>query len=471
MKQRADLLVDAEVVLTMDAEERILLGGSVAVLADRIVAVGDRSSVHGDFDADRVIDAGDHLVMPGLVNTHTHLFGPFTRGLVNDLSFTPWIQKKFYLTSKGLNEETYYLSTLMGCLDMLKTGTTTFVDCGTCQGLEESAVRGVVEAGSRAMLSRTMADIQDDLAEFLDRPGMDTEQNLRETEAYVKEFDQSGDGRIRAWVCPIQVSSVSDDLALGAMEIAQKYDVGFAIHSNVDREDIANHHTLFGLRPIERFHKLGILNERFLGTHMGWLSDLEVQLLRDSGASAVHCPSASMKGGYGAISKGKFPELLQEEVTVGLGTDGPAASCYHDMFREVYLAATAHKEARLDHTLISPYQALKMATHGSAKAVLMADEIGSLEVGKKADLIALDLMRPEWVPWHEDNLISNLVYSSTGSSVDLVIVDGRIVVEDSCILTIDEQWLLREMQGKVAPFVQLSREWDQKFWPQARGRL
>jgi cytosine/adenosine deaminase-related metal-dependent hydrolase len=237
-------------------------------------------------------------------------------------------------------------------------------------------------------------------------------------------------------------------------------------HSNVDREDIEAHELRFGTRPIERFNSLGILNHRFVGTHMAWLSDREVNLLEATGAGAIHCPSASMKGAYGALSKGRFPELIAAGGNVGLGTDGPAAACFLDMFREVHLTATGHKEARLDWTLISPYQALELATIGSARAMLLQDEIGSLEPGKRADVILLDLMRPAMVPWNEDNLLANLVYSGTGSLVHTVLVDGRTVVRGGEVLTMDEGEILRAMQKEAPRFVKLAREWDANFWPE-----
>jgi 5-methylthioadenosine/S-adenosylhomocysteine deaminase len=173
-----------------------------------------------------------------------------------------------------------------------------------------------------------------------------------------------------------------------------------------------------------------------------------------------------MKGAYGAFSRGSFPELIAGGATVGLGSDGPAAACFLDMFREVHLAATGHKEARLDWTLISPYQALELATVGSARAMLLDHEIGTLEPGKRADMILLELMRPEMVPWHEDNLLANLVYSGSGSLVHTVIVDGRIVVRAGEVKTMDEQAVLRAVQKEAPRFVELAREWDEKFAPQ-----
>ena len=465
-KREVDLLIERAVVLPMTSEDDLIWDGAIAIDGGHLVAVGATEEVTRAHAGRRTIDAHEQLAMPGLVNTHMHLFGSFVRGLVNDLSFTPWIQKKFYVTSKGLNPDNYYLGTQFTCIDMLRSGTTTFLDCGTYQGLEEPAVRGVETAGMRAVLARTMADINDDLAEFMTRSDTVTEENIEHAEAFISTYDKAAGGRVRAWACPIQVTSASDELCLGAMELAERYDVGFATHSNVDREDIEAHALRFGSRPIERFESLGILNRRFLGTHMGWLSDREVELVIERKAVAAHCPSASMKGAYGAMSKGRFPELIAGGATVGLGTDGPAASCFVDMFREIHLAATAHKEARLDWTLISPYQALELATIGSARGILMEDEIGTLEAGKRADLILLDLMRPEMIPWHEDNLLANLAYAANGSLVHTVIIDGKIVVRAGQVLTMDEERILRDMQREAGRFVELSREWDRDHWPE-----
>ena len=190
---------------------------------------------------------------------------------------------------------------------MLKTGTTAFLDCGTYQELEEAAVAGVQTAGIRAVLARAMADVQDDLAEFLTRSDKLTRANLEHAESFIAKFDGAGEGRVRAWPCPIQVTSASDELCVGSMELAERYDVGVVTHSNVDREDIEAHGLRFGSRPIERFHALGILNRRFAGTHMAWLSENEVQLLLDSGAAAIHCPEREHEGRLRRVLQGKVP--------------------------------------------------------------------------------------------------------------------------------------------------------------------
>jgi 5-methylthioadenosine/S-adenosylhomocysteine deaminase len=464
-RQPVDLLISGGVILPMTGSDQLIWHGAVAVSDARIVAVGDDKDLRRRFEPQRVIDATEQLVMPGLINTHMHLFGAFARGLVNDLSFTPWIQKKFYVTSRGLNPDNYFLGTQFTSIEMLKTGTTAFLDCGTYQGLEEAAVRGVEASGIRAVLARAMADVDDDLAVYLSRSDKRTRENLERAEEFIARHDRAANGRIRAWPCPIQVTSSSDELCVGSMELAERFDVGVVTHSNVDREDIEAHELRFASRPIERFEALGILNRRFVATHMAWLSEREAELVKDRRAAAIHCPSASMKGAYGAMSHGSFPELIADGATVGLGSDGPAAACFLDMFREVHLAATAHKEARLDWTLISPYQALELATIGSARAMQLEDEIGTLEEGKRADIILLDLMRPEMVPWHEHNLLANLVYSASGSIVHTVIVEGRVVVRAGEVQTVDEPAVLRAMQKEAPRFVELAREWDARYWP------
>jgi cytosine/adenosine deaminase-related metal-dependent hydrolase len=465
-----DLMIERGVLLPMTGEDDLIWDGAVAIDDGLIVEVGTTADLRSRYRPRERIGAHDQLVMPGLVNTHMHLFGAFARGLVNDLSFTPWIQKKFYVTSRGLTPDNYYLGTQFTSIEMLKTGTTAFLDCGTYQGLEEPAVRGVETAGIRAVLARAMADVDDDLASHLSRSDKATRENLERGEQFIERFDKAAGGRVRAWPCPIQVTSASDELCTGAMELAERFDVGLVTHSNVDREDIEAHDLRFGSRPIERFEALGILNRRFVATHMAWLSEREAELVKSRRAAAIHCPSASMKGAYGALSRGCFPELIRDGATVGLGTDGPAAACFLDMFREVHLTATGHKEARLDWTLISPYQALELATIGSARAMLLEDEIGTLEPGKRADIAVLDLMRPEMVPWHEDNLLANLVYSGSGSLVHTVLVDGRVVVRGGEVLTMDEESILRAMQREAPRFVELSREWDRKFWPEDNSK-
>ena len=218
----------------------------------------------------------------------------------------------------------------------------------------------------------------------------------------------------------------------------------------------------FNLTPIERFYRLGVLGPNFALTHMGWITEREMLLLKETEASVIHCPSASMKGAYGSISMGKFPELIALGVNVGLGSDGPAASAFQDMVRVLFLASGGHKEARLDPRVMPPKKVVELATVNNSKAFLMSDRIGSLEKSKSADIVIFDLMRPEWIPVSEINLVSNLVYSASGDSVDTVIVDGKVIVENRVVKTVDEMEILERAQKAGMDFSQLSEQCDRE---------
>ena len=461
-KEKIDILFKNAVVLTMNPKRDLLWDGAVAVRGNRIADVGPTGEITSRYEGKREVDGRLKLVMLGLINTHNHMFGALCRGLVNDLSFTPWVQKKFYLTSKGHDLESYYLSTLLLGIEMLKTGTTCYVDCGTMQRLEASAVRGVQEIGIKAVLGRTMADVTETLSSHLHNRKETTRENLDDTERFVQEYHGAADGRIQAWFCPIQVSSVSDDLCRGAIRLAEKHGTGFVTHAAVDKADVELCLERFHDTPIERFHRLGVLGPRLIATHMGWLTENEIRLLANSKSNISHCPGASMKGAYGCLSHGKFPELESAGANVTLGSDGPAASNFQDMFRVMYLAAVGHKEARLDPRVVPPMKVLEWGTNNGARAVGWGDRIGSLEAGKRADMAVLNLHRTEFVPLHPESIIPNLVYAAAGHCVETVLVDGKAVVEGGRVTTVDEDEVIDRINHYAERFAGLSREWDRQ---------
>ncbi|MBI2880486.1 MAG: amidohydrolase [Candidatus Tectomicrobia bacterium] len=461
-KEKVDLLFKNAVVVTMNQKREVFWDGAVAVREKKVVDVGPSDSLTRKYEGRREVEAKQKLIIPGLVNTHNHMFGALCRGLVNDLSFTPWVQKKFYLTTKGHDLETYYLSTLLLGIEMLKTGTTCYVDCGTMQRLEASAVRAIDQIGIKAVLGRTMADVTETLSSHLFHRKETTQENLENTERFVQEYHGAADDRVQAWFCPIQVSSVSDELCRGAIQLAEKHGSGFVTHAAVDKADVELCWERFHQTPIERFHRLGVLSPRLIATHMGWLTENEIRLLAESRSNISHCPSASMKGAYGCLSHGKFPELEAAGANVTLGTDGPAASNFQDMFRVMHLAAVGHKEARLDPRVVPPEKALEWATRNGARAVGWEDRIGSLEKGKRADMAVLNLRRTEFVPLHPDSLIPNLIYAAAGHCVETVLVDGKVLVEGGRVTTVDEGEIIDQINRYADRFADLSREWDQK---------
>lgn len=465
MPDTVDTLITHPTLLTMNPKREVIWRGAIAIQGEKIVEVGEQAVLAKKYRGRRVIDGRLKLAMPGFINAHNHMSGALTRGLIDDVTFIPWVQKKFYLSSKGLDMENYYFSTLLLGIEMLKSGTTCFVDCGTMPGLEEGVVRGVEEVGIKAVLGRILIDVTETLSSHHHRHERGTRENLRKGEAFVKDWHGAAGGRVQCWLCPMQVSSCSDELFRGAARIAERLKVGVLTHAAVATADVGLCVERFRQTPVERFHRLGVLGPNFLPTHMGWLTTREVRLLQEAGVSIVHAPSASMKCAYGSLSMGNFPEMMERGINICLGSDGPTASGFLDMFRTVHLAAVGHKEARLDPTVIRPIEALEMATLNGARALLWGDQTGSLEKGKCADIVLVDLRRPEFIPLHPETLLSHLVYAASGAAVETVLVNGRVVVEKGKVTTVDEGAVWEETQRWANRFVRLSRTWDRKQGP------
>ena len=462
-KTKVDRLIKHAVIITMNKNREVLWDGAIALRAKRIVDVGPSSSLIRKYEGKIEIEARQKLVLPGLVNAHNHMFGALCRGLVNDHPLIPWLKKKVYLTSTGLDEESYYLSTLLLGIEMLKTGTTCVVDCGTMPGLEGSAVRAIDELGMKAVLARTMVDITGDDPSQPYRTSQTTRKILRDSERFVQKHHGDAQVRIQAWFCPIQTWCSSDPLCKKTLRLAERYDSGVATHASVDRVEVELCRERFGYTPIERFHRLGVLGPRLLAAHMGWITDKEIDLILERGAHIAHCPGSSMKCASGAVTHGRIPLMGALGANIALGTDGPAAGNYQDMFRVMYLGAVGHKEAHLDSRAIPPETVLEWGTLNGAKAVGWGDQTGSLEKGKRADVVLLNLKRPEFIPLHSDTLLPNLIYAATGGCVETVLVDGRILVEDGRVTTVDEDEVIHRISHFTDRFIGLARDWERKY--------
>jgi len=463
-----NLLIKNGIILTVDRSRRVIWDGAIFVENGRISDVGKTEDVKTKHTAEIEIDARNKLISPGLINTHTHLFGSFARGLVENLEFMPWCEKKLRLTHLVLDKENYYISSLFLAMEMIKTGTTCLVDCGTVPGLEESAATAVRDVGVRAVLGRNVADVYNPpLTTFPVYLRKSTDQQVSEVESFVKKWNNQAGGRISAWVCPIQTPCVSDNLWREAFRIANTYDVGVLTHAGVDPQDVNETVKNFGSRAMERLYNLGVLGPRLLAAHMGHVSDKEVSYLEEKGGNVSHCPAASMHLAYGA-SQGRIPEMMDVGINVGLGSDGPAAGNFQDMVRVMHLAATCHKEARRNCSIVQPETVVEMATINNAKAIQREHEIGSIEIGKKADLVIFNTNMPQWRPLNKLNVVRNLVYSSSGDSAETVIIDGSIVMEKGKLLTVNEQEVLEKTQKYSEKMLQVDlKEFpEEPVWPQ-----
>jgi cytosine/adenosine deaminase-related metal-dependent hydrolase len=431
------VLLSGGLVVTMDKQRRIITDGGVAVKNGRIIAVGKSSELADDFVDAVVIDTNGKMVIPGLIDAHNHPAHFLTKGLLDDIGAARRWGTRLYPFESTVSEEETYWGALGTFAEMIKTGTTCVADPG---GLHpQSVARAAADIGIRATITGAMSDVHDPLRPWGVKHNATSATGV--AERLYNEWNGAEGKRIRIWVGLWSPTTSSEELVRQVCKLAEKLDTG--IHGHLASKPADNELTLerHGYRAVEWYHRLGILNHRFLAAHMGAITQCEVDLVAKSGTSVVHCASASMFGGFGCIAHGKFPELVSAGVTVALGTDAASISRFLDMARQMYLAACAHKDVRMDAEVMGAHKAMEMATIDGAQALMLDDEIGSIEVGKKADLVTVAMDGLEWEPRPTTNPIANFVYSSSGNRVDTVMVDGRILMKEGVLQTVDEKVL------------------------------
>lgn len=438
------ILIEGGTAVTLDKERRIIKNGAVLVEGSEISYVGKVSGLTKHAGGGRVINAEGKLVLPGLINTHTHLeYSGVDRGIADDLPLTVFLSERLRPSEAVTRPEEIYISTMLCCLEMIKTGTTCVCDTGGFY--PESVAKAVEDAGMRATVAYGSMDIAPPERPLAGDQQATTEENLKRSENLIKKWHGVAGDRIRAR-CSIRVlPNVSEELILGLNAVAQKYDVGVNAHLSDTEEVVEAAKRMRGCREIEYLDRLGVLGPRWMGVHMVWLSDNDVEIVRKRDMKVSHCPGGALHLGFGCTQVGKFVELVKKGVTVSLSQDSTTANNSLDMFRSMYLLSI-HKDARMDPTVFPPEKALEMATIDGAKSLLWEDKIGSLEPGKKADIIIVDTRRSNWVPMHDFSIVPNLVYSGDGADVETVIVDGNVVMENRQVKTMDEDSILQKAQ-------------------------
>ena len=428
----------ARFIITMDPERRIIRGGSVVVQGQNIIQVGKAEDLV-DTQAHRVIDAKDMVVTPGFVNGHMHIsYAHATRGIFPDDLGAAYLPNVFKLQAIMTEEEEYYTS-LLAITELLKYGTTTFIDPGSTKYLDR-CMDAYKQAGCRIIVGSHVTD----KANPLNLPVSSTAEAVQTVEETIQRFDRKLNGRIRAWAMPFAPNLCTDELLIKCKQLADRYDTGLTLHYNNSSDYVESSITEFGLRPTQYLEKLGILGENVTLSHMLGLDESEIEVLTRTRTRAVVVPTAAVKGGAGMTQSGLLPEMLDSGITVGIGTDAGNNSNLLETNRAMYLIAVLYKDARQDSRAIPAETALEMATIMGAEALGLHNEIGSLEPGKKADLVMFDTRRPEWQTLF--NPVNNLVYNSDGRSVDTVMVDGQIVVEDHNPLFVDDWSLAQKVQ-------------------------
>lgn len=438
----------------MDENRRIIRDGAIAIENDKITAVGKSEDVQKEIiSVDYVIDANGMIASPGLINCHCHTTQHLARGVADNVFLPTWIHERLYPFEAVLEPKDAYVSALTCFIEAIKTGTTFVADPGGYH--MEWVAKAVKDVGIRAVLARSLVDIHSEARPIPEAFRETTQEAVNAGEDFVKRYDGFAEGRIRAWFSLRTERMVSDELCIAVKALADKYGVGIESHVSSNLDSVNRHKEVFGGKtPIERYHEIGVLGSNLLIVHANWLSRSEIKLVKKYDVKVCHCPTAGAAGGYGTFKIGKFVEMMKKGITVALGHDSAAESNFADMLRVAYMV-TAHRDFRLDATLFPPETLLEMLTLNGAKALLSEDKVGSLTVGKKADVVLFDIKNPEMVPLL--NPVSNLINSACGHCVNTVIIDGKIVMQNREMKTIKEDYVLEEAQKTAESIIERAR--------------
>lgn len=432
------MIIYGAMILTMDSDYTFYEDGAIVIENDRILALGPTPDILAQYKAAEMINGSGKLIMPGLINTHTHVPMTIFRGYADDLPLHEWLYDYIFpVESEFVNGENVRLGTQLAVAEMLRSGTTTFNDM--YYHIEEIA-QVVDQTGMRAVLSESVIDFP--------APNSPTpEHGLQTAEALILKWNDHP--RITISVSAHAPYSCSAELIQKAKALADKYNVPFNIHVAETRKEFDQALAEFGFTPVGYLEHLGVLSDNVIAAHGVHLTPEDIQILAARGVAVAHNPECNMKLASGVAP---VPELLRAGVKVGLGTDGVASNNDLDLFDEMNTAAILHKLNSNDPTVLDARTVVEIATIGGARALGMEDQIGSLEPGKKADMILLDMMQPHAHPLY--NIYSLLVYSIKGADVETVIIDGRIVMRDRKLLFLDEKALF----GRVEEVARQIRE-------------
>ncbi len=412
----------------------MIADGAVAVRDGEIVAVGKDAEVAPRFPGAETIDVGGSVITPGFVDAHVHVTEHLWRGWVpDDAGVDEWLPNWLLPVYSLVPPEGEHVAALLAMLEMVRSGTTTFADAGRI--FDWPAVADAVgRAGMRAVLARWSADE----APWPGRTARPTDRVLGELEELLDGVAALDDPRIAAWPIVLGIGACSDELIRGAKAIAERRGVGFGMMFAANRPKYVGGE-VYGLRHLDR---LGVLDARTKLVHVVYVDDADVDLLAERDVKIVFCPTAALHHQKGISHHGKHPEMLGRGVTVALGSDSANGSNHVNMVRLMWLAANVYKDARMDTRMIPAETAIEMATINGARALGLADRVGSIEIGKRADLVVWDTDEPAWRPLL--NVTHNLVHAVDGRSVRLVLVDGRVIYRDGEVPGIDARAVYTE---------------------------
>src|SRR6266571_138200 len=437
------MLFKNAIIVTMNATRDIISDGAIAIKGNRIVSVDKTAALLPMYGDDEVIDVQGKLIIPGLIDTHVHLAQALIRGCADDMALIQWLCERVWVLQGNFTTDDGYVSARLCIAEMLKSGTTTFLESMLAHSYGfDGIARAVDESGIRACLAGIVMDIgtyatQDNAM----HPGMieSREKSLLGVLDMHSKWNGAAADRIHVWFGPRTPGGVSGELYREMSELAHLRDMGITMHLAEVEADKIFLNEKYGLSPVAYAESVGLLGPKNVLVHMVWLTREDIEKLAATRTSVSHNPSSNSKLASGVC---KVPQMLASGVNVALGCDGGPSNNDYDMIREMKLAALIHKAVTLDPLIVPAETVLEMATINGARALGLEREIGSLEVGKKADLVVVNFDHLHPPP--SLNPLATRCYASTGGEVDMVVVDGQVVVEQGQLLTMDEDEVMEQ---------------------------
>jgi 5-methylthioadenosine/S-adenosylhomocysteine deaminase len=422
-KIAVDLIIRGGTVVTMDGSRRVINDGGIAVKAGQIIEIGKTADIDHKYGAREVVNAAGKVIIPGLINGHTHVPMTLFRGLADDLDLQEWLTKYIFpAEAKNVTEEFVRVGTRLGLAEMLRGGTTTYCDM---YYFEDAIADETSKAGMRGVLGETVIDF----------PVADNKTNA-EAMAYVERFVKKwqGNSLIVPAIAPHAPYTVSEEHLKAIRAFSDRTGAPIVTHISETKREVDDSIKAKGDRPIDYLNRIGFLSNRVIAAHVVWPSEAELALLKRLGVGIVHNPQSNMKLASGVAP---VPEMLKEDLPVGLGTDGAASNNDLNLWEEMDTAAKLHKLISKDPKVVNAAEAFEMATIRGARALHLEKEIGSIEKGKRADLVIVDLDDLNQTPYY--NIYSDLVYATKAADVRTVIIEGRVVMRDRRLLTLNEE--------------------------------
>lgn len=408
-------------VLLFEGDKTTVRKSDIAIENENIIKIEEEIK---DFVPHKVIDAEDMIAMPGLINAHTHLSMNLLRNYADDMPLWDWLTKKIWPIEEKLTKQAIYHGSILGIAELIKSGVTSFLDM---YFFADQTIEAALETGVRAYIARGLTDEEEG-----------KEVNLQETRELYKKYNQK-DGRIGIFVGPHAPYTCSPRYLEKVIALSQELGTNVHIHLSETRKEVEESIEKWGVTPIEHVYNLGLFKRPTIAAHCVHINDEDIDILAENKVSAVNNPTSNMKLASGFAPVGK---MLKAGVNVALGTDGASSNNNLNMFEEIHLASILNKCVDNDATSVPAATAIRMATINGAKALGMKDKLGSIEVGKKADIILIDLKKPHLCPLN--NPISAISYSAQGSDVHTVIVNGKILMENYELKTIDVEQAMYE---------------------------